>query len=136
MMNLMPSQMLAVLLQPVERRYIKRDREGSHRHIWKDYFAENCTYPADYFHRRYQMRQELFLRILEDIEAYNEYFVQRKDCCGRLGCSSVQKMTTAIRILAYGLSTVHCDEYLKIGESTAIESLKRFCEVVIVLYEG
>ncbi|KAF8400084.1 hypothetical protein HHK36_015959 [Tetracentron sinense] len=41
------------------------------------------------------MRRELFLCILKDVEAYDEYFVQRKDCCGRLGCSSVQKMTTA-----------------------------------------
>ncbi|KAF8400912.1 hypothetical protein HHK36_014215 [Tetracentron sinense] len=91
MTNLMPSQMLAVLLQPVGRRYIKRDREGSHRQILKDYFAENCTYPADYFHRQYRMQRELFLRILKDVEAYND---------------------------------------------TAIESLKRFCEVVIALYEG
>ncbi|KAF8377755.1 hypothetical protein HHK36_031140 [Tetracentron sinense] len=29
----------------------------------------------------------------------------------------------------------HCDEYLKIGESTAIKSLKRFCEAVIALYD-
>ncbi|XP_058217564.1 uncharacterized protein LOC131328667 [Rhododendron vialii] len=45
-------------------------------------------------------------------------------------------MTAAIRILAYGFSADHCDEYLKIGESTAIESLKHFCDAVIVLYEG
>ena len=45
-------------------------------------------------------------------------------------------MTAAICKLAYGLSTDHCDEYLKIGESTAIESLKRFCDVVTAaLYE-
>ncbi|KAF8400913.1 hypothetical protein HHK36_014216 [Tetracentron sinense] len=69
-----------------------------------------------------------------DVEAYDEYFVQRKDCCSRLVCSSVQKMIAAVCILAYGLSAY--DEYLKIGESTAIESLKRFCETVITLYEG
>ncbi|KAF8413080.1 hypothetical protein HHK36_001056 [Tetracentron sinense] len=136
MTNLMPPQMLVVLLQPVGRQYIKRDREGSHRQILKDYFANNCTYSVDYFHRRYQMQRELFIRILKDVEAYDEYFVQRKDCCGRLGCSSVHKITTVVRILAYGLSADHCDDYLKIGESTAIESLKCFCEVIIALYEG
>ncbi|KAF8411112.1 hypothetical protein HHK36_003651 [Tetracentron sinense] len=136
MMNLMLPQMLAVLLQPVGRRYIKCDREGSYRQIWKDYCAENCTYPANYFHRRYRMRRELFLRILKDIEAYDEYIVQRKDCCGRLGCSSIQKITVAVHILAYGLSVDHCDEYQKIGESTVIESLKHFCEAVIALYDG
>ncbi|XP_058211662.1 uncharacterized protein LOC131323840 [Rhododendron vialii] len=82
------------------------------------------------------MRRELFLRILKDVEAYDAYFVRRKDCIGHLGCSSIQKMTAAIRILAYGFSADHCDEYPKIGESTAVESLKRFCDAIIVLYEG
>lgn len=85
MTNLLSSQMLTLLSQPVTRRHLKRNREGSHQQIWKDYFAENCTYPADYFHRRYRMRRELFLRILKDVKAYDEYFIQKKDCCGRLG---------------------------------------------------
>lgn len=137
MMHLViPIHMLAKLVLPVGRRYIKRDREGSHRQIWQDYFAANCTYLPDYFRRRYRMRRELFLRILKDVEAYDAYFVRRKDCIGCLGCSSTQKMTVAIRILAYGFSADHCDEYLKIGESTAIESLKRLYDAVIVLYEG
>ncbi|KAF8389925.1 hypothetical protein HHK36_024444 [Tetracentron sinense] len=45
-------------------------------------------------------------------------------------------MTVAVRILAYGLSADHCDEYLKIGKSIVIESLKHFCEAIIALYEG
>ncbi|KAF8397700.1 hypothetical protein HHK36_016622 [Tetracentron sinense] len=133
MTDLMPPQMLAILIQPVGRRYIKRDREGSHRQIWRYYFFENCTYPIDYFHRRYRMRRELFLLILKDVEAYDEYFVQMKDCCNHLGCSSIQKMTVAVCILAYRLSANHYDEYLRISESTAIESLRCFCEAVIVL---
>lgn len=102
----------------------------------RDYFDENCTYPAEFFRRRFRMRRELFLCILDDVKSQDAYFVRRKNCAGNLGCSSIQKMTAAIRILAYGFSSDHCDEYLKIGESTAIESLKRFCEAVIFLYEG
>lgn len=137
MMSLLVApQMLALLSQPGERRYIRRNREGSHRQIWRDYFAENCTYPADQFRRRYRMRKELFLRILKDVQAHDNYFIQKKDSAGRFGCSSIQKVTAAIRILAYGCSKDQCDEYLDIGKSTAIESLNRFCDAVIRLYEG
>lgn len=120
----------------VARRIIVRDREGTHRQIMRDYFDENCTYPADFFHRRFRMRRELFLRILDDVKSQDAYFVRRKNYAGNLGCSSIQKMTAAIRILAYGFSSDHCDEYLKIGESIAIESLKRFCEAVIFCMKG
>ncbi|XP_059635541.1 uncharacterized protein LOC132277714 [Cornus florida] len=43
-------------------------------------------------------------------------------------------MTAEIRILAYGISADLCDECIKVGERTAIESLKRFCDAVIALY--
>ncbi|KAK9293241.1 hypothetical protein L1049_021232 [Liquidambar formosana] len=66
---------------------------------------------ASTMERRYRMRRELFLRILNDVEAYDEYFIQKKDCCGRLGCSSIQKMTAAVRILAYGFSTDHSSDF-------------------------
>ncbi|XP_059669480.1 uncharacterized protein LOC132314665 [Cornus florida] len=100
----------------------------------KDYFNESCTYPPEYFHRRFRMRRELFLRILNDVKAYDNYFVQKKDATGRLGLSSIQKMTTAVRILAYGCVADHYDEYIKIGESTAIKCLKVFCNAIVAVY--
>jgi len=38
--------------------------------------------------------------------------------------SSLQKMTTTLRILAYGIVPDFTDEYVRIGESIAIESQK------------
>ncbi|KAL5549771.1 hypothetical protein UlMin_005002 [Ulmus minor] len=37
-------------------------------------------------------------------------------------------------MLAYGLPADATDEYIKIGESTTIESLKRFCRVVVEVF--
>lgn len=45
------------------------------------------------------------------------------------------KVTAAVRILAYGYSSDNCDEYIKIAECTAIESLNHFCHAIIGLYE-
>ncbi|XP_059638681.1 uncharacterized protein LOC132280948 [Cornus florida] len=83
---------------------------------------------------RFRMRRKLFLCILNDVKAYDDYFVQKKDVTGRLGLSSIQKITTAVRILTYGCAANHYDEYIKMGESTAIKCLKAFCNAIIVVY--
>ena len=80
------------------------------------------------------MSRPLFLRIVNRVEQYDPYFIQRTDVVGVLGLSSLQKITTAYRILAYGTPTDSVDEYIKIGESTAIESLRRFVKAVIAMF--
>uniref|UniRef100_A0A2N9HHZ0 Uncharacterized protein n=1 Tax=Fagus sylvatica TaxID=28930 RepID=A0A2N9HHZ0_FAGSY len=57
------------------------------------------------------MSRSLFLRIKSMLEATEPYFVQRRNAAGRLGLSSFQKMTAAIRMLAYGTTADLCDEY-------------------------
>ena len=51
-----------------------------------------------------------------------------------LGLSSLQKMTVALRILAYGVIADSTDEYVRIGESTAVQSLKKIVKVVINIF--
>ena len=80
------------------------------------------------------MRRCLFLRIQNEVEAYDPYFVQRRNCAGTLGLSSLQKMTAAFRMLAYGVAADYVDEYVRIGESTAIESLKKFVNAVVQIF--
>lgn len=53
---------------------------------------------------------------------------------GKPGLLPIQKGTAAIRQLAYGTSADLQDKYVCIGESTAIESLVRFCYGVILSY--
>ena len=43
-------------------------------------------------------------------------------------------MTTALRMLAYGVVADFTDEYVRIGESTAINSLKKFVEAIVEIY--
>ena len=89
MTSFLSLQILAMQSQPTMRRYIDRDREGSHQRIWRDYFTESCTYLDDYFSRRFRMQRELFIRILNVVEMHDTYFIQNKDCRGRFGCSSI-----------------------------------------------
>ena len=48
--------------------------------------------------------------------------------------SSLQKITAAYRILVYGTPADSMNEYIRIGESTAIESLRRFVKAVIAMF--
>ena len=50
----------------------------------------------------------------------------RFDAIGRRGLSPLQKCTVAMRILAYGAPGDYVDEYVQIGETTAIECLVNF----------
>ena len=70
------------------------------------------------------MGHTLFLHILQAVEQHDEYFVQKRNAVGILGLSSLQKITAAFRMLAYGVAADAMDDYVCIGESIAIESLK------------
>ncbi|KAK9268178.1 hypothetical protein L1049_010620 [Liquidambar formosana] len=97
------------------RQHISRDRISGHKQLIEDYFAENPTFPANYFRRRFRMSRPLFLRILNEIQQFDDYFVQRRDATGAIGFSGIQKMTVALRMLAYGIATDSLDEYARMA---------------------
>ena len=115
---------------------IFRNRVQGHERLYRDYFAEPPIYPLNLFRRRFRMNRTLFLRILFMVENYDPYFVQTKNAVGIMGLSSLQKMTAAIRMLAYGVAVDAVDDYVRIGESTAIESLKRFVRAVVAIFSN
>ena len=117
------------------RRHYDRDRVSGNAQLIKDYFADNPVYDANLFRRRFRMHRPLFIRILNDIQEHDDYFVQKNDALGFPGLTGIQKMTAAMRMLAYGMSADAVDEYVRIGESTTIECLKRFCKGVVGVYE-
>jgi hypothetical protein len=72
------------------------------------------------------MSHPLFLRIVEALGQWSEYFTARLDCVNRQGITPLQKCTATIHQLAIGSAADHLDEYLKIGETTALEAIKLF----------
>ncbi|XP_062113995.1 uncharacterized protein LOC133825007 [Humulus lupulus] len=113
---------------------VNRDRENADRNLFNDYFAENPRFSASMFRRRFRMGRALFLHIYDVVQRHDNYFVQQRDGLGKLGLSGLQKVTAVFRMLAYGVPADATDEYIKIGESTALESLKRFCRAVVEVF--
>ncbi|XP_075670255.1 uncharacterized protein LOC142640027 [Castanea sativa] len=120
------------LVQPC--RFIWRNPFQGHNRLFHDYFAETPVYPPNVFRRRFRMSLSLFLRIHSRVEVTEPYFVQKRNVANTLGLSSLQKMTASIRMLAYGVSTDFMDEYLRIGETTTIKSLKFFVKTVVSIF--
>jgi hypothetical protein len=92
-----------------------------HGQLMQDYFAEVPTYPPRLFRRRNQMRRDLFVKIVKDCEANSYYFKRRRNAADTMGFSAYQKISAAMRVLAYGIPADYMDEYLCIGEDTTTE---------------
>ncbi|CAL2278674.1 unnamed protein product [Prunus armeniaca] len=65
---------------------------------------------------------------MHDVCNYDTYFVQKYDAIRVLGILLKQKLTAALRILAYGASADQVDEIAKMGKSTILECLVKFCD--------
>ena len=114
---------------------IYRNRALGHEQLMQDYFAEqHPTYPPRLFRRRYRMRRSLFVKIVMDCEANSEYFKRRRNAAGTMGFSAFQKISAAMRVTAYGIPADYTDEYLRIGQDTTMELVRRFAKMVVRLY--
>ena len=80
------------------------------------------------------MSRPLFFRLQSALKAHDSYFIQKRNATGMLGLSFLQKMTNALRMLTYGVAANSTDEYMRIGESTAVESLKKFVKAVVNIF--
>ncbi|XP_062026482.1 uncharacterized protein LOC133742819 [Rosa rugosa] len=113
---------------------INRPRQEAGYNLYMDYFVEVPRFGEAKFRRRFRMSNNLFHQIAEAVKDHDNFFVQQCDGIGKLGLSSLQKFTAVFRMLAYGVPADALDEYLKIGESTAIRCMKRFCRAVIEVF--
>ncbi|KAM1735742.1 hypothetical protein ACFX12_014178 [Malus domestica] len=65
---------------------------------------------------------------------HDSYFVQKNDAFGVMGLLPEQKIIAALRMLAYGASADQVDKAARMGKSTILESLMKFCSAIESLY--
>ncbi|XP_057811714.1 uncharacterized protein LOC131025952 [Salvia miltiorrhiza] len=118
------------------KRYCDRAREFGAEHLINDYFSDSPTYTPEIFRRRFRMQKLLFIRIVEVVTANDEFFQQRRDATDRVGLSSLQKCTGAMRVFAYRISSDVVDEYLRTSSSSKRDVLVYFVEGVISCFDG
>ena len=67
--------------------------------LFRDYFANHPTYEAVKFRRRFKMKRELFLSIVDYVCAYDSWFVQRLSgdvCLIRLYALDLEKVSHCV----------------------------------------
>jgi hypothetical protein len=101
-----------------DRQKLWRERIEGHNKLMRMYFNDDATFPESYFRCYFRMSIGLFKQIAEVVAKYDTYFVQKRNAAGELGHSTYQKVTAALRMLAYGIPADLIDDHLAMGEST------------------
>ncbi|XP_068328149.1 uncharacterized protein [Pyrus communis] len=83
---------------------------------------------------RSRMERHLFNKIMIAVCNHDSYFVQKKDAFGVMCLLLEQQITAALRMLAYRASADQVDEIARMGKSTILKSLMRFCRVIESMY--
>jgi hypothetical protein len=68
------------------------------------------------------------------VVAKDRYFLQKKDAVGRLGLSELQKICSAVRQLKSAVLSSEHDIKYRMGASTGLKALRRFCNSLISVY--
>ncbi|XP_020161290.1 uncharacterized protein [Aegilops tauschii subsp. strangulata] len=71
---------------------------------------------------------------MEGVEAHDDYFNLRRDCCGQLSFSAKQKFTAALRMLALGTAADAVGEMVMMGESTCLKTTVKFARAVVEVF--
>jgi hypothetical protein len=111
-----------------------RNRLEGYCMLYPDYFADAPLHGDKVFRRRYRISRKFFLRIVNSIREFDSYFKCKKDCTGKLGFTSIQKCTIAMRMLAYGAPGDSLDDYGRMAESTTMECFYKFCRAVVAVF--
>jgi hypothetical protein len=72
------------------------------------------------FSHSFRMNQELFVRIINVVEEYDDHFVRKMNATGQFVLRCFQKLIAVFHMLTYRMSADATDEYYRITESTTL----------------
>ncbi|XP_023743730.1 uncharacterized protein LOC111891901 [Lactuca sativa] len=135
--NMMYEYCTNMLMQPapapllIRRASLNKDHEEGHKRLVHDYFADDCVYQPCDFKKKFRLRKNVFVRIANAVESRYEFFQMRYDASGKRGFTGLQKCVVAIKLIAMGESPDSIDDYMRMFERTAKESLYRLAMGVV-----
>ncbi|XP_008231747.1 PREDICTED: uncharacterized protein LOC103330921 [Prunus mume] len=123
--------------EEIQRRSAEEDRDADEEKEQMLAAAVCMLNQSRQHHRRCapnvdRRRESQGKNLLEDYFIPNSFY--HHDAVGVLGLIPEQKLTAALRMLACGASTEQVDKIARMGKSTILECLVRFCDAVENLY--
>ncbi|XP_068321596.1 uncharacterized protein [Pyrus communis] len=122
------------IAKPRRAANFNRKRERRVKDLLEDYFIPNSVFHNHVFRCRFRMQRSLFEKIMSAACNHDPYFVRKDYVFHVLGLLPEQKITAALRMLAYGASADQVDEIARMGKTIVLESLMRFCFAIKALY--
>jgi hypothetical protein len=119
---------------PGQAANLDRNREDGQMQLYTDYFYPEEALYRNYYRHIFWMSRKLFRRIIKGVRIHDPDFRCKPNATGKLGFSSYQKCSAAIRMLAYGVAGDLIDEYMRMSESTCIEAMYKFCRAIIAVF--
>jgi hypothetical protein len=80
------------------------------------------------------MRLSMFVDIVKSCEKHSRSFIRQPNAARIFGFRSNQKISVAMRVIAYGIPADYTDEYLRIGEDTTISCVRMFAKTVLRVF--
>ena len=108
-----------------------RDFEAAYQQLLQQYFSgDDSIYSESDFRRRFRMERTVFETVYRAV-ASEQPFVLRQDCTKKVGIHPLVRFTACLRVLTYGNCADGYDETFQIAESTLIESVKSFANIIV-----
>ncbi|XP_050121418.1 uncharacterized protein LOC126599118 [Malus sylvestris] len=107
----------------------------THANMMNNYFNPNSVYTKEDFRHCFRIGRHVFERLLHDVHQVNPYFRQKLDRADRLGFSPHQKVTIALRMIAYASLADSIDDTYGMPESTCLDTLAEFRDTIVQLYK-
>jgi Plant transposon protein len=120
--------------QPGKAPNVERLRVFYGRLLHQDFWGPTPVYSATYFKLFFKLPLALFDEILNRVVLYDSYFLQKEDAARKLGLTPHQKICSAVRQLTSGVSPMEFDDKYRMGASTGMEAMKRYCSAVVAIY--
>ena len=98
-----------------------------------DYWGSQPVYGPSDFKELYRMPLALFNAILEAVAKDDDYFRQKRDCANRSGALP-SECVVASEFFQVGALSWEVPNRFRMADSTAMESLKRFCLSIDRIY--
>ncbi|XP_048429143.1 uncharacterized protein LOC125472117 [Pyrus x bretschneideri] len=107
----------------------------THQNLMNNYFNPNPIYNEKDFRPRFGMRHHVVERLLHDVQHVNPDFQYKLDRAAHPGFSPHQKVTIALRMLAYASLADAINDIYGMFESTSLDNLVGLCDTVVQLYK-
>jgi hypothetical protein len=80
------------------------------------------------------MTKVMFIDICHSVARRNRYFQRTCNTARVPSFTTIQNVTAAVHMLAYGGPADHLDEYIRMGESTILKCVNKFTRTIVEEY--